>query len=105
MLNLFTPKMLGTVSITSALTTARVALVPSGAFQVRVVNADPTNVAFVTFGDVTVNAVLPSGATPGSIPIGPGQTAGFSIPPGTTHAASICAAGTPIVYFTPGNGT
>lgn len=104
MINLFTPKTVGTVSITSAVSSARVALVPLGAFQVRVKNIDSTNVAFIAFGDSTVVATVPAGATPGSIPIGPGEVAGFSLPPGTTHVASICAAGTPIVYFTPGNG-
>lgn len=104
MIDLFTPKTVGTVSITSGVASARVALVPNGAFQVRVKNIDATNAAFIAFGDVTVVAVVPAGATPGSVPIGPGETAGFSITPGTTHVASICTAGTPIVYFTPGNG-
>lgn len=104
MIELFTPKTVGTVSITSGVASARVALVPSNAFQVRVKNIDAAEVAFIAFGDVTVVAVVPNGATPGSVPIGPGETSGFSIPPGTTHVASICTAGTPIVYFTPGNG-
>lgn len=104
MINLFTPKTVGTVSITSAVSSARVALVPLGAFQVRVKNIDTANVAFIAFGDSSVAAVVPNGATPGSVPIGPGETAGFSIPPGTTHVAAICSAGTPIVYFTAGNG-
>ena len=104
MINLFTPKTVGTVSITSAVASARVALDPDGAFQVRVKNIDTANVAFVAFGDVTVVAVVPNGAVPGSVPIGPGETCGFSISPATTHVASICTAGTPIVYFTPGNG-
>ena len=77
-INLFTPKAQGPTSI--------------------------TNVAYINFGDVTVVATVPAGATPGSFPIGPGETAGFTVPEGTTHAASICTAGTPIVYFTPGNG-
>lgn len=104
-INLFTPKAQGTVSITSAVTTARVALTkPAASMQIRVKNIDTTNVAFINFGDVTVVATVPAGATPGSFPIGPGETAGFSVPEGTTHAAAICTAGTPIVYFTPGNG-
>lgn len=104
MINLFTPKTVGTVSITSGVASARVALVPSGAFQVRVKNIDTANVAFIAFGDSTVTAVVPAGAVPGGVPIGPGETAGFSISPTTTHVAAICTAGTPIVYFTPGNG-
>ena len=103
--NLFTPKSTGTTSITSAVTTARVALVPSGQHQMAVYNSDASNVAFVEFGDSTVVAVVPNGATPGSMPIGPGQTRGITVGLGVTHAASICSAGTPIVYFTPGDGT
>jgi hypothetical protein len=104
--NLFTPKAQGTTSITSAVTTARVLLTkPSSAMQIRVKNIDATNIAYVNFGDSTVVATVPSGATPGSMPIGAGETAGFTVPEGTTHAASICTAGTPIVFFTPGNGT
>jgi hypothetical protein len=103
-INLFTPKTVGTVAITCAVTTARVALVPLGANAVRVKNVDATNIAFIAFGDVTVVATVPNGATPGSVPIGAGETAGFSIPTGTTHVAAICGAGTPLVYFTPGQG-
>lgn len=104
-INLFTPETQATVTITSATSTARVALtIKANATTVRVKNIDTTNVAFINFGDVTVTATLPSGATGGSIPIGPGETAGFSVPPGTTHMAAICSAGTPIVYVTPGNG-
>jgi hypothetical protein len=103
--NLFTPKSTGTTSITSAVTSARVALVPSGQHQLAIYNADTSNSAFVEFGDSTVAATVPNGATPGSMPIGPGQIRGITIAPGVTHAASICSAGTPIVYFTPGDGT
>lgn len=105
--NLFTPATQATVSITSATSTANVALGSTkGAFNVvRIVNVDTANIAFVNFGISTVTATLPSGATAGSIPIGPGETAGFSISPTVTHVAAICSAGTPIVYITPGNGT
>ena len=103
--NLFTPKAQGTTSITSAVTTARVLLTkPAASMQIRVKNIDATNIAYVNFGDVTVVATVPAGATPGSMPIGAGETAGFTVPEGTTHAAAICSAGTPIVFFTPGNG-
>lgn len=104
-INLFTPETQATVTITSAVTTARVALtIKANATTIRVKNIDATNVAYVNFGDMTVTATVPSGATGGSVPIGPGDIAGFSLPPGTTHAAAICTAGTPIVFFTPGNG-
>ena len=99
----FTPKTAGTVSITSAVTTANVALVPLGANQVRVKNVDATNIAFVAFGASNVAATVPDGATPGSFPVGPGESIIVSISPAVTHAASICGAGTPIVYFTSGN--
>lgn len=104
-INLFTPETQATVTITSGTSTGRVALtVKANATSVRVKNIDATNIAYVNFGDSTVTATLPSGATGGSVPIGAGETAGFSLPPGTTHAASICSAGTPVVFFTPGNG-
>ncbi len=104
-INLFTPETQATVTITSALTTASVALtIKANATTCRVKNIDTANVGFINFGTSAVTATLPSGATGGSMPIGPGETAGFSIPPGTTHVAAICGAGTPILYFTPGNG-
>lgn len=104
-INLFTPETQATVSITCSTSTGRVALtIKANATTVRVKNIDATNAAFINFGDVTVTATLPNGATPGSIPIGAGETAGFSIPPGTTNMAAISSAGTPIVYATPGNG-
>lgn len=104
--NLFSPKTAGTVSITCAVTTAAVALVPKGAQQLAVTNSDTSNIAYVEVGTSTVTATVPSGATPGSMPILPGQTRGISIAGATvTHAAAICSAGTPLVFFTPGNGT
>jgi hypothetical protein len=105
--NLFTPATQATVSITSANTTANVALgATKGTFnQVRIKNIDATNIAYINFGNSSVAATLPSGATAGSIPIGAGETAGFTVPSSTTHVAVICSAGTPIVYITPGNGT
>ncbi len=102
--NLFSPKTAGTVSITCSTGTARVALVILGGRQVRVKNIDTTNVAFIEFGNATVTATLPNGATPGSMPIGPGETAGFTVNQDTSNVAAICSAGTPIVYFTPGDG-
>lgn len=102
--NLFTPCTQGTVSITCAVTTANVALVPHSCTQVRIKNIDATNIAYVNFGISTVVATIPNGSTGGSIPIGPGETAGFTISPTVTHAAAICSAGTPLVFFTPGAG-
>ena len=105
-INLFTPKAQGTTSITSGVASANVALTkPAGCNVIRVTNSDTTNIAFINFGNsAAVAATLPAGATPGSLPIGAGETAGFSVPEGTTHVAAICIAGTPILYFSPGNG-
>lgn len=104
MLNPFTPMAAGTVSITNAVTSARVALGTKYFNQVRIKNLDATNIAYVAFGDVTVVATVPAGATGGSFPVGPNESIIVSLAPNTTHAASICSAGTPIVMFTPGNG-
>ena len=97
--NLFTPNTEATVSITCGVSTASVALNPKGAKAVRVKNIDATNIAYVNFGDSTVVAT-----TTHSVPIGAGETAGFSLGSAQTYAAAICTAGTPIVFFTPGNG-
>jgi hypothetical protein len=103
--NLFTPKTAGTTSITCAVTTANVALVPSGQHQFAITNSDSTNTAYVEFGISTVTATIPNGATPGSMPILAGQTRGVTVGNTVTHVAAICSAGTPLVFFTPGNGT
>jgi len=59
-INLFTPKAQGTTSITSAVTTGRVALTkPASATAIRVKNIDATNIAYINFGDVTVVATVP----------------------------------------------
>jgi hypothetical protein len=97
--NLFTPKAAGTVNIAATTSSAAVALVRTGSSQVRVKNIDTTNVAFINFGASTVTAVATTG-----IPIGPGETCGFTLPAEFTHAAAITAASTATVYFTPGNG-
>ena len=102
---LFTPKAAGTLIATCATSTAALALtIPPGATTMRIKNIDATNTGFVTFGISTVTSVLPAGATLGGMPIGPGETVGISIPSGTTHVATICSTGTPILYFTPGHG-
>jgi len=105
--NLFTPRSTGTTSITcSSAASSRVAMgLATTQHQVAIYNSDSSNFAFVEFGDSTVVAVVPSGATPGSMPVGPGQTRGVTIPILVTHAAAICTTGTPVIYFTPGDGT
>jgi hypothetical protein len=100
----FSPKAAGTVSITSAVTSAAVALSkPATATVIRVKNIDATNVAYVNFGTSTVTATVPAGATPGSMSIGPTESILIGVAESVTHAASICTAGTPIVHFTPGD--
>lgn len=104
-INLFTPETQATVSITAASTTGRVALtIKTNATTMRIKNADTTNFAYVNFGDGTVVATVPSGATGGSLPIGPSEVVGISLPLGVTNAAAITASSTAVVYFTPGNG-
>ena len=105
---LFEPQNQATVSITCAVTTARVALPsltgPLTTRSLRIKNVDATNIAYINWGDSTVTATVPNGATPGSMPIGAGETVGISIPPTVTNIAAICTAGTPLVFFTPGYG-
>lgn len=104
-IQLFTPRAQGTVSITCAVTSARVALgTPVTCETVAIVNSDTSNVAFVNFGDVTVTATVPSGVSGGGMAILPATTRGVGIPKGATHVAAICSAGTPLLFFTPGNG-
>lgn len=99
MIALFTPKAAGTVNIAATTSSARVALgMNAGNFQVRVKNLDTTNAVFINFGDSTVVAAATTG-----VPVGPGETCGFSVS-GSTHVAAITAASTATVYFTPGNG-
>lgn len=102
--NLFTPNPTGTVSLTCGLASARVALALGQAQQIRIKNIDTTNTAYVEFGGSTVAATVPNGAAKGSMPIGPGETVGVTVPIGTGFAAGICTAGTPTLYFTPGYG-
>jgi hypothetical protein len=105
-LNLFTGKTQGSVSIPATAASARVALSkPAAATAIRVKNIDAANACFINFGNSTVVATVPAGAVPGSMPIGPGETAGFSVPENTTHVAAICSgAGTATIYFLPGWG-
>lgn len=105
-INLFTGQKAGTVALTAAATTSNVAVGNGTSSHVmRVKNLDTTNIAYIEIGLTSaVTAVVPvSGAAKGAIPIGPGETAGFSIPD-NAWVAVICTAGTPTVCFTPGNG-
>lgn len=100
-INLFSPKAAGTVSITTSGASQNVALgaTGGGSRQVRVKNIDTTNLVFINFGNSSVTAATATG-----VPIGPGETAGFTIDNDDTHVAAISSAGTPVVYFTVGYG-
>lgn len=89
-----------TVNIDVGAASARVALTSSrGKVQVRVMN-NGSATAWIAFGDSTVTVALASG-----MPVGPGQTAGFTLPDsGPLYAAAIAAGSTGKIYFTPGSG-
>lgn len=74
--------------------------------QFSVFNQSTTVTVFVAFGTAsTAVATIASGSTPGSYPVGPGQTAIISVLGNPTTAAAIgSAAGPTNVYFTPGTG-
>ncbi len=104
-INLFTPNPTLTLAYASTTSTSTAAL-PTTAIghQLRIKNTDSVNTAFINFGLSTVTATIPSGTTPGSMPIGPGETIGISRSADWTHMAVIAVAGTPTVYVTPGRG-
>ena len=94
-----------TLAVTS--TTARVPINLNGALQIELYNAGP-NDAFVTFGDVTVTATLPS-TSAGSYPIGAGQCKVITLRADfvnlITNMAAICAATqTATIWASPGVG-
>jgi hypothetical protein len=108
---LFSPNISQTVSITAGTVAAAVALVVTGrgtAFSLRIKNIDASNVVYVSYGTssaaAAAAATIPSGANGGALPIGAGETAGITIPASATHVGAISSAGSPVVYFTPGEG-
>jgi len=104
-INLFTPNPTLTLAYASTVTTSTAALPTTATgHQLRLRNTDSANTAFVNFGNSAVTATIPSGTTPGSMPIGPGETIGITRSTDWTHMAIIAAAGTPTVYVTPGRG-
>lgn len=97
MQNPFTPGL--TVTLPATATTSNVALAAGPSGQVMITNAPDSAVAFIAFGDSTVEAALAN-----STPILPSAAYMFSIG-SATHMAAICAgAGTATVYATRGNG-
>lgn len=92
---LFTPGT--TVSISASTSTGRVALPTTGNLTIRVYNGTSA-LAFIKFGDSTVEAAATDTPIPAGIPCG------FTPPANATHVAAILASGTGTVYFTAGSG-
>jgi hypothetical protein len=100
--DLFAPTGDDTAFIDVGAASARVKLGDiGGRIQVRVMN-NGTATVWIKFGDITVTA-----DTTNDIPIGPGYTGGFTVPPvagGALYVAAIAAGATGKIYFTPGTG-
>lgn len=95
-----------TVSLAATSTTGRVALsgVGTGQSQIEIQNKGG-NWAFVVFGDSSVVATAPNGATAGGYPVGPGMCKVVTIGTNATNAAAICASGeTATLWFSVGCG-
>lgn len=90
----FTPG--GTVILVVTGSTGRQAL-SGGGDQVRLTSVAANAIVFVKFGDSTVTAAVTD------MPIIPGQTEIFTIPPGVTHIAGIGTVSTNL-YATRGDG-
>lgn len=92
-----------TLAVTA--TSGRVPINLNGATQVELYNAGSFD-CFVTFGDVTVVATVPSTST-GSYPLGTGQCKVITLtnPSAVTNVAAICGGtNTTTLYVTPGLG-
>lgn len=97
MLNPFTPGGSSTLSATD--TSSSVALDTHGGMQVLIFSPAASDTVFIKFGDSTVEA------TTADIAIGAGFNRVFTIPPGATHVAGICAATeTATLHITRGDG-
>jgi hypothetical protein len=99
----FTPYPAATQARAVTTTSARIAL-PANTRQVMLTTVANDALCFVEFGDVTVVAVVPSGATLGGTPINGGDAQLFSVPIGATYIAAITATGTATLYITPAEG-
>lgn len=103
----FTPDLLGTVSLSVTGSSNRVAIVP-GRSEYTLYNSGSV-VVFVDFGGASITTSVPSGATAGGYPIGPGvketigvqQTAGVAP---TNIAAIGASAGPSVLYISSGAG-
>lgn len=98
----FTPRSVGTKSITVTASSQRVALTEcQGTIDVRIYNSD-TQTVFIEFGGSGVAAAAASG-----VPIAPGaiEVLQARVSAGTLYAAAIgTAANSKNIYFTPGSG-
>jgi hypothetical protein len=100
----FTPQWADTVSLSATAVSGRVALSGEQIDQVEISNDGPDAV-FVTFGNSSIDATVPNGATGGSYPVLAGQSKMVSPAANSTHAAAICASGkTATVWLSPGRG-
>lgn len=96
MMNPFTPGSTVSRSVNSG--SQSVALPSPRGDQVRVMPLTGSVVVFIKFGTAAVAAAVTD------MPVLPGLGEVFTIPPGATHVAAICAASTSTVYFTAGDG-
>jgi hypothetical protein len=100
----FRPSDLGTTSLAVTATTGRRLLADSGAGSVVLTNVGPS-ICFARFGNVAVEATVPSGATAGGFPVLAGTQTVVMPDAGDTYLALICATGqTATVYISCGSG-
>lgn len=71
--------------------------------QFSIYNPDASHDAFVAFGDVTVTATAPTGATGASYPCPAGMVTTVTVGGFPAYVAAI-GAGTQTLYITPGKG-
>lgn len=89
----------GTASIGATDATGSVAFGSGSGQQIRVVSLSANALAFIKFGDSSVEAAVTD------LPIVPGEIEIFTRNPADTHVAAICAGGeAATLYFTTGAG-
>lgn len=99
----FAPYDLGTTSLAVTATTGNRVLAQRGE-AITLTNVGPSMV-FARFGDASVTATVPSGATAGGFPVMAGTQTVVRSDFGDTHLALICdAGGTATVYISAGSG-
>src|SRR5690242_7229185 len=98
----FRPSPTGTVQISASTSSSNVKLAGS-VEQVYVQNSGSAD-AFVEFGDSSVTATVPSGATAGSMRVKAGQTTVLTPKVNATHAAAITSSGTTTIELSSGAG-